>query len=99
MFVVLTKKGYNLSNMNGVRWIIMEEQIVIINEEMITLGQLLKHLSLIGSGGMAKWYLQEYEVYVNGDHEQRRGKKLYDGTRITIPNESLTIHIQVVHEH
>ena len=47
-----------------------------INTEFITLGQLLKMTNAISSGGMAKWYLDEHIVYVNGEEEQRRGKKL-----------------------
>lgn len=56
-----------------------------IDTEYITLGQLLKMTDAISSGGMAKWFLEEYAVYVNGEKEQRRGKKLYDGDKISIP--------------
>ncbi|KMJ60446.1 hypothetical protein AB685_06470 [Bacillus sp. LL01] len=47
-----------------------------ISTEMITLGQFLKLADIIQSGGMAKWFLQEYEVKVNGELEDRRGRKL-----------------------
>lgn len=47
-----------------------------INTEYITLGQLLKMTNAISSGGMAKWFLEENIVFVNGEQEQRRGKKL-----------------------
>ncbi|KXH80576.1 S4 domain-containing protein YaaA [Sporosarcina sp. HYO08] len=56
-----------------------------IDTEFVTLGQLLKMTNVIGSGGMAKWFLEEHTVYVNGEAEQRRGKKLRDGDLITIP--------------
>ncbi len=56
-----------------------------IHSEFITLGQLLQMVNLIGSGGMAKWYLDEHIVYVNGEQEQRRGKKVRDGDIIEIP--------------
>ena len=36
-----------------------------IDTEYITLGQLLKMSNAISSGGMAKWFLDEYIVYVN----------------------------------
>ncbi|MDO4774200.1 MAG: S4 domain-containing protein YaaA [Aerococcaceae bacterium] len=72
----------------------MAREIIRISDEFITLGQLLKVASIIGSGGMAKWYLSEHEVYVDGELEQRRGKKLYDGAEIFLPNESLTIVIE-----
>ncbi len=57
-----------------------------IDTEFITLGQLLKMTNAISSGGMAKWFLDEYIVYVNGEEEQRRGKKLRDGDIVKIPN-------------
>ena len=72
------------------------KQIVKIEEEFITLGQFLKHVSVISTGGQAKWYLQEYAVYVDGELENRRGKKLYDGTTIELPNEE---SIFVIHTH
>ena len=56
-----------------------------IDTEFITLGQLLKMTNTISSGGMAKWFLDEYIVYVNGEEEQRRGKKLRDGDIVKIP--------------
>lgn len=56
-----------------------------IDTEFITLGQLLKMINAISSGGMAKWYLEEYIVYVNDEQEQRRGKKLRHGDIVRIP--------------
>ncbi|GMB09756.1 S4 domain protein YaaA [Thermolongibacillus altinsuensis] len=49
---------------------------VKISTETITLGQLLKLTNVIETGGMAKWFLQTHEVLVNGELEQRRGRKL-----------------------
>ena len=57
-----------------------------INTEFITLGQLLKMTNAISSGGMAKWYLDEYIVHVNGEEEQRRGKKLRHDDVIKLPD-------------
>ena len=51
-----------------------------INGEFITLGQFLK----VSSGGQAKWYLKDSPVLVNGDKEDRRGRKLYPGDRLTV---------------
>ena len=56
-----------------------------IHSEYITLGQLLQIVNAISSGGMAKWYLSEHIVYLNGEQEQRRGKKLRDGDIIALP--------------
>ena len=49
------------------------------DEEYITLNVLLKITGLIDTGGMAKIYLLENAVYVNGELENRRGRKLYRG--------------------
>ncbi|WP_078378433.1 S4 domain-containing protein YaaA [Sutcliffiella halmapala] len=55
-----------------------------ISTEIITLGQFLKLADVIQSGGMAKWFLQEYEVKVNGELDSRRGRKLRDQDVIEI---------------
>lgn len=69
------------------------KNIVNIDAEFITLGQLLKHVNLISSGGMAKWFLSEYVVYVDNEKEDRRGRKLFPGTMIDISGEG-TFFIQ-----
>lgn len=62
----------------------MEKMQVSISAEYITLGQLLKMTDVIQTGGMAKSYLLEHRVYVNGERETRRGRKLYAGDRVVI---------------
>lgn len=69
----------------------MELVHVSIKDEWMTLGQLLKYLSVIDSGGQAKGYLQTYYVYVNGTEEMRRGKKLYPGDEVILPKEDLQV--------
>lgn len=59
-------------------------EIVEINRDFITLGQLLKLENMIESGGMVKAFLADYEVLVNGEQDQRRGRKLYSGDRVQI---------------
>ena len=56
-----------------------------IDTEYITLGQALKMTDAISSGGMAKWFLSENEVFVNGEMEDRRGRKLRHGDLVNIP--------------
>ena len=56
-----------------------------ISTEYITLGQFLKLADVIQSGGMAKWFLSEYEVFINGELDVRRGRKLRVGDKIEIP--------------
>lgn len=57
-----------------------------IETEIITLGQLLKLLDIISSGGQATLFLSEHKVYVNGKLENRRGKKLFINDEIIIDN-------------
>lgn len=71
----------------------MQKKIVTIEDEFITLGQLLKFESIISSGGMAKWYLSEFPVNLNGEPENRRGKKLYNGDVISFLNEDIEVTI------
>ena len=56
-----------------------------ISTEYVTLGQFLKRADVIDSGGAAKIFLAEYIVLVNGEQEDRRGRKLYDGDQVEIP--------------
>ncbi|GIN92956.1 hypothetical protein J6TS1_17410 [Siminovitchia terrae] len=60
------------------------ETKIKIETDTITLGQFLKLADLIQSGGMAKWFLSEHVVLVNGEQEQRRGRKLVEGDLLEI---------------
>ena len=64
----------------------MDRTLIEIHDSYITLGQFLKLADIISSGGMAKPFLQQMEVFVNDEPENRRGKKLYDQDHISIPN-------------
>ncbi|UTR16586.1 S4 domain-containing protein YaaA [Salipaludibacillus sp. LMS25] len=68
------------------------EETIVISDTFITLGQALKEAAVIDSGGQAKWFLSEVPVWVNGEQEQRRGRKLYPGDYVTI-DEIGTINI------
>lgn len=57
---------------------------VSISTENITLGQFLKLAGIIDTGGAVKWFLSEHEVYVNGEPENRRGKKLIHNDEVTV---------------
>ena len=65
------------------------KSIVSIDEDFITLGRLLKHVNVISSGGMAKWYLSEHVVFVDNEKEDRRGRKIYPGMTVEIPDEGV----------
>ncbi|MED3623705.1 MULTISPECIES: S4 domain-containing protein YaaA [Neobacillus] len=56
-----------------------------LDTEFITLGQFLKLADVIQTGGMAKWFLSEHEVFINGEQDQRRGRKLRSGDIVQIP--------------
>ena len=62
-------------------------------DDFITLQAILKELGIIQSGGAIKAFLQEKEVFVNGELEQRRGRKLRVNDQIDIPELSVTITI------
>lgn len=57
----------------------------ILTTSYITLGQLLKHIGAIQTGGEAKFFLSETDVSVNDQIETRRGRKLYEGDKVHIP--------------
>lgn len=61
---------------------------VTIDRPFITLGQLLKEEAVIPTGGAAKWYLRENTVLVNGTADDRRGRKLYPGDSVALPDGS-----------
>lgn len=54
-----------------------------ITTEFIKLQDFLKFANAIESGGMAKTFIQEGEVLVNGEVCTMRGKKLHPGDEVT----------------
>lgn len=57
---------------------------LVVAGEHLTLGQMLKEVGYIDTGGQAKWVLKEDRILVDGDLETRRGRKLYPGMRVTL---------------
>ena len=57
----------------------MEEKTFIM-----TLGQFLKFQDFVSSGGEAKMRIQEFEILINGEKDNRRGRKLYAGDQVEI---------------
>lgn len=70
------------------------ETKIKIETDTITLGQFLKLADIIQSGGMAKWFLSEHIVLVNGEQEQRRGRKLIKGDLLEITGYGNFIVVQ-----
>lgn len=62
-------------------------------KDYITLGQYLKFINLISSGGEAKTFLTENKVLVNGELESRRGRKLRPGDVIKVDGQSFRVDI------
>ena len=60
-------------------------------DEFIKLGQLLKKAGLVGSGVEAKEVILDGEVKVNGETEERRGRKLYDGDVVSFDVEEIKV--------
>ena len=61
------------------------------DEEYITLGVLLKIAGIIDTGGQAKYFLIENVVLVNGEEDNRRGRKLYHGDKIQVQGQVFLI--------
>lgn len=62
-----------------------------IHTEFITLGQLIKAVGLIANGGEAKHFLSEAEVTVNGETENRRGRKIRPGDEVVVNGEPISV--------
>ena len=65
-----------------VRRVAGEEVPVTITTEFVKLESFLKLANAVQSGGMAKNFIQNGEVTVNGEVCLMRGKKLRDGDRV-----------------
>ena len=61
------------------------------DEPFITLGVLLKITGIIDTGGQAKYFLLENKVLVNGEEDNRRGRKLYHDDVIEVAGRSFII--------
>ena len=58
------------------------EKEILIRDEFIRLGQALKLADLVQTGSDAKIMINSGEVLVNGEVEERRGRKLREGDRV-----------------
>ena len=60
-------------------------------EEYIKLEQALKATGLADSGIDAKEIIQQGLVLVNGEIDERRGRKLYDGDEVVFDDNKISI--------
>lgn len=66
-------------------------ETIKLREEYIKLGQALKAVGLVDSGLEAKIVIQNGEVFVNGQVEMQRGKKLHKGDTVTYNGKDIRI--------
>ena len=57
---------------------------VKITTDYITLGQLVKFVGLITNGAEAKEYIKRNKIQINGELDDRRGRKIYPGDVVAI---------------
>lgn len=62
----------------------MGEQVVVIRDASIRLGQLLKLAGLADDGAVAKAMLDDGLVRVDGEPESRRGRQCRPGDVVTV---------------
>lgn len=60
---------------------------VSIRTEYIKLDTFMKLANCISTGGSAKMLIAEGMVKVNGENEERRGRKLYPGDTVEVEGE------------
>ena len=68
----------------------MSEQIEI-DSAYIKLDSFLKLANLVMSGGEAKQVIQDGLVTVNGQVEERRGRKLYPGDTVALADSATVV--------
>ncbi|WP_448598532.1 RNA-binding S4 domain-containing protein [Thermoleptolyngbya sp.] len=59
----------------------------------IKLDQFLKWVNAVPTGGEAKVLIQIGEVSVNGEVETRRGRKLFEGDRVSVAGEEFIVNL------
>ena len=64
---------------------------ISISTDFIKLDALLKFAALVGTGGEAKYVIQEGLVKVNGEVCTMRGKKIFPGDKVSFENFSIEI--------
>lgn len=68
-----------------------KNDVMTIHDEYVTLGQLIKHFRLIDTGGGEKLFVATHDITVNGEKENRRGRKLRDQDIVTIDGVSYRV--------
>ena len=66
-------------------------EAIQISDEFIKLGQALKLANLVSSGVEAKVVVQNGEVKVNGEVDERRGRKVYEGDIVSYDGKEIKV--------
>ena len=64
---------------------------IVIKDDFIKLGQAMKLSGLVDEGAEAKIVIQNGEVEVNGQTENRRGRKLYEGDTFSYQGKTVKV--------
>lgn len=64
---------------------------ITIRDEFIKLGQALKLAGVVEDGVEAKYVIQDGRVKVNGEVDERRGRKCYVGDVISYDGNEITV--------
>lgn len=62
-----------------------------IRDEFIKLGQALKLAGVVEDGVEAKYVIQDGLVKVNGEVDERRGRKVYEGDVISFQGKDIQV--------
>jgi S4 domain protein yaaA len=62
-----------------------------ITTEYITLQQFMKLSGIVSTGGEAKLRIKEMDIVVNGEKENRRGRKLYPDDKVKIEGKTYVV--------
>ena len=65
--------------------------VIHIRDEFIKLGQAMKLADLVSDGVEAKYVISDGLVKVNGEVDERRGRKVYEGDIISFEGNEIKV--------
>ena len=65
--------------------------MIIIKDQFIKLGQVLKILDYASSGGEIKQIIKELDIKINNEKENRRGRKIYKNDILIINGKKIDL--------
>lgn len=66
-------------------------ETIKLRDDYIKLGQAMKAAGFVSSGVEAKLLIQEGKVFVNGEADFRRGRKLYENDMVEFEGKQVKI--------